>query len=116
MTYADDTDLWIHIFGYLNTLLSMERVVNVSGDMTDKSCYLRQRIFPGLVCERQTSDSNSQVEFVATSKFSMYFLTHKKIWQSPKTLSSGLLPKETILKFNYCSLTMLRYILKKCVL
>ena len=49
----------MHIFGYLNTLLSMERVVNVIGDMTDKSCYLRQRIFPGLVCERKTSDSSS---------------------------------------------------------
>lgn len=36
----------------------MERVVNVSGDMTDKRCYLRQIIFPRLVCERQTSDSS----------------------------------------------------------
>lgn len=98
MTYADDTDLWIHIFGYLNTLLSMERVVNVSGDMTDKSCYLRQRIFPGLVCERQTSDSNSSGGICGYFKVFNVFSHTQKDMTITKNLKFWIITKRDHIK------------------
>lgn len=74
------------------------RGYKVSGNMTDNSYFLRLRIFPRLVCERQTSNSSSSGGICGCFKFFWHILFHTKRYYNHKKPQVLAYCQETLLK------------------
>lgn len=83
----------------MTSLNDMERIMNaciwslkyiiingegtkISEDMTDQSCFQRQRIFPRLVCEKQTPNTNSSAGICGCFQLFPHNTFHTKKYES----------------------------------